>query len=158
MSYVESNLLKDESVVYKAGMHWVVFLWPIIFSIFTVYARQKNDAAMPLIGIFTLIIAIFLWVTSVVRYATSEFAVTNKRVIAKAGSLDKQSIEVLLQKVEGVRVNQSALGGLLGYGSVVIMGTGGSETPFHKIDNPQALRKAVQEQIATLEQAKVATA
>jgi len=53
----------------------------------------------------------------------------------------------LLNKVEGIQVNQGILGRILGFGSITVSGTGGTKDPFHKIDAPLEFRKKVQEQI-----------
>lgn len=68
-----------------------------------------------------------------VNRKTSEFAVTNKRVVMKFGFIRRSSLEVLLTKIEGVSVDQGILGRILDYGTIVVGGTGGSRTPFPKI-------------------------
>ena len=89
-----------------------------------------------------------------ITYSTSEFGVTNKRVLVKVGFIKRHSLETLLTKVEGISVDQGILGRILGYGSIVITGTGGTKEPFHKINAPFEFRKQVQEQIATVQEAK----
>jgi uncharacterized membrane protein YdbT with pleckstrin-like domain len=91
---------------------------------------------------------------SFINYSTSEFAVTNKRVLVKVGWIRRHSIETLLTKVEGIGVNQGILGRILGYGTIVVTGTGGTKEPFHKIDAPLEFRKRVQEQIAAVQESK----
>jgi hypothetical protein len=61
---------------------------------------------------------------------------------------------VLLNKVEGIQVNQSILGRILEFGSITISGTGGTKNPFHKIDAPLEFRKKAQEQIAVVQDSK----
>ena len=50
-----------------------------------------------------------------------------------------------LAKIESVNVDQSMLGRLLGYGTIVIRGTGGTKEPFADIAQPLAFRKKFQE-------------
>src|SRR5205814_9970729 len=52
--------------------------------------------------------------------------VTDRRVIYKTGILQRHSMEMNRSKVETVGVNQSILGRVLGYGTVIVRGTGGS--------------------------------
>jgi hypothetical protein len=33
MSYIEDNLMNGESILYRTKLHWVVFLWPVIWFI-----------------------------------------------------------------------------------------------------------------------------
>jgi uncharacterized membrane protein YdbT with pleckstrin-like domain len=88
-----------------------------------------------------------LAITSLIARATSEFAVTNKRVLIKIGWIRRHSLETLLSKVEGIRVEQSVFGRMWDYGTIVVSGTGGSKEPFRKIASPMQFRREVQEQI-----------
>jgi uncharacterized membrane protein YdbT with pleckstrin-like domain len=69
----------------------------------------------------------------IARYLNSEFAITSRRVIARTGFLHLRSFELLLEKVEGVAVDEPFLGRLLGYGTVVVSGTGASKEGFTKL-------------------------
>ena len=80
-----------------------------------------------------------LW--AYIRYKTTEFAVTNKRIIAKRGLIARKTVEMFLGKVEGLNVTQDVMGQLLGYGTVGIRGTGVTEELIRNISNPLKLRK-----------------
>ncbi len=154
MSYIEKNLMPGENIVYRAKLHWIVFLWPIIWLVVALLLFSSGgDTANGFGGLFILI-AILTGIASFINYLTSEFGITTKRVIAKVGFIRRKSIEVLLTKVEGIQVNQGILGRILGYGSIVVSGTGGTKDPFHKISNPLEFRKKAQEQIATVQESK----
>ncbi len=117
--YVEDNLVKDESVVYETKLHWIVFI--------------------------SLRALITLFIAPIIAYTTSEFAITNKRVIIKVGLIRRTTLEMNLQKIETVNVNQGILGRMLGYGTVTIVGTGGTRESFPRIANPLEFRKRFQE-------------
>ncbi len=119
MGYVESNLMAGEQVTYRARLHWVVFV--------------------SLKALFTLFIA------PLVARATSEFAVTNRRVIIKVGLVSRRTVELNLEKVESIGVDQPILGRLFGYGQIVVVGTGGTREPFPAIADPMGFRRAVNE-------------
>ncbi len=71
-------------------------------------------------------------------------------MIAKVGFIRRNSLEVLLNKVEGIEVDQAILGRILGFGSITISGTGGTHEPFHHIDAPLEFRKQALEQISAV--------
>lgn len=100
-------------------------------------------------GSITAAIAVFKAIESFITYSTSEFGVTNYRVIAKVGFIRRKSLEVLLSKIESIRVNQTVLGRIIGYGSITISGTGGTHDLFPYISDPLKLRRKIQEQIIT---------
>jgi uncharacterized membrane protein YdbT with pleckstrin-like domain len=94
-----------------------------------------------------LVVAVIRAVGVWILMSSAEFAVTNKRVILKTGFVRNKTAEMFLAKVESVGVEQSVLGRLLGYGSIVIRGTGGSLEPFSDIARPLEFRRQIQQQI-----------
>jgi uncharacterized membrane protein YdbT with pleckstrin-like domain len=91
--------------------------------------------------------AIFFTIGLLKRNAT-EMAVTNKRVIVKSGLANRRTIELLLPRIESIAVEEPALGRLLGYGTVIVRGTGGTPEVFPQIARPLEFREQVQRQIA----------
>lgn len=153
MSYVENNLMSGERIVYQAKLHWVEFLWPIIWLVVAVLFFASGGDTAGAGGLFILL-AVLTGIASFINYSTSEFGITNKRVIVKVGLIRRKSLEVLLSKVESIQVNQGILGRILGYGSIVVIGTGGTKDPFHKISNPLEFRRKTQEQVSSVQDSK----
>ncbi len=81
-----------------------------------------------------------------IRRAATEVAVSNRRVLIKRAFFSRRSIEVLLPKVESIGVDESLFGRMLGYGTVIVRGTGGAFETFDKIARPSELRRQVQQQ------------
>ena len=58
MAYIESNLLPDETIVYKAKLHWVVF-WKsitlIVLGLIFLLIQPIIAAVVIAIGIFALV-------------------------------------------------------------------------------------------------------
>ena len=118
-SYVNNHLIKDESVVLETNYHWVIFIsW---------------------LGLFTLLLG-----PAIIRWS-SEFVITNRRIIIKTGFIARNTFEMNLSKIESVNVDQSFMGRILGYGSMTIIGTGGTREAFRNIRKPLEFRKAFQE-------------
>jgi uncharacterized membrane protein YdbT with pleckstrin-like domain len=79
-------------------------------------------------------------------------AVTNKRVVAKVGVAARRTVEMLLSRVESIGVEESVTGRILGYGTVIVRGTGGTPESFDKIAHPLDFRTRVQQQIEKLQE------
>jgi len=140
-SYVNSHLDPGETVTYEGTLHWIVYLTPMLIlgaglgvAISGLYA---GGLALLVMGAISLLIA---WV----RQISSEFAVTNRRVIIKTGFLSRRTIELNMSKVESVQVDQDIFARLLNYGTITLIGTGGTKEPFPLINDPMAFRHAVQ--------------
>ena len=65
--------------------------------------------------------------------------------------LNRQSLETLLSKIEGIGVEQDLWGRLLGFGTIMITGTGGTRESIAGIPRPLEFRRHVQSQIVELE-------
>lgn len=78
----------------------------------------------------------------IVVYQATELAVTNKRIIVKLGVIRRATTELYLTRIEGVEVEQSILGRILGYGTVYVRGIGTEIAPVANISNPLGFRKA----------------
>lgn len=158
MSYIDNNLLTDEHVVYRTHLHWIIFsrsiLWLllafVLYFLYVTYMPLSTQKYSQFVIAIPLIIAILEAIPKLVLYNTSEFGVTDKRVIVKTGFIRVNSSENFLQKVENIQVNQSIGGRILGYGTIIIIGTGGTQEPFHLIHDPLMFRKQVQEQVGVL--------
>lgn len=146
--------MNGESVIYRGRLHWAVFVWPVIwFIVALIFFFKGSDDTAPF-GVLAFIIAIATGIASFINYKTSEFGITNKRVIVKTGVIRRNSLEVLLNKIEGIQVNQGIVGRILGFGSIIVGGTGGTKNPVHKISSPLEFRKKVQEEIDAIDKAK----
>jgi uncharacterized membrane protein YdbT with pleckstrin-like domain len=159
MSYVESNLLPGETIVYKARLHPIIyanaltlllgagvcFLYAIITTL--EHGNSLVTARVGYIGIILLIVAAISGVAAYIMIATSEFVITDRRVLIKTGWINRSSLEVLLPKVEGIQVDQGILGRLFNYGTITVHGTGGTDEPFPNIAAPLEFRRQVQELI-----------
>jgi uncharacterized membrane protein YdbT with pleckstrin-like domain len=158
MGYIDNNLITGEAVMYRARLHRILFVKPVVFALAIVaiaglvfYAadlKETLSTSSTFLILFAILIAAAIPVLAqVVKWRSSEFAVTNKRVILKTGFIQSKTEEMFLNKIESVGVDQSIAGRILGYGTIVIRGTGGSLEPFHRVSAPLQFRKEIQEQI-----------
>ncbi len=141
MSYVERNLMPGETVVYRTRLHWVVIFWPIVLSILfgvagivllarTMAGPRDDSSRTPMLvgGAILLVVALVSLIVALVKRNATEMAVTDS-------------------KVESIGVEESVVGRMLGYGTVVVRGTGGTPEPFDTVAHPLEFRKQVQQQI-----------
>jgi len=135
MSYVDSNLMSEEHVVYTARVHWCVFIPGLAFlAIWLMQVAAFGVRDNPMVFIFFYAAGFFLVRAQLIRM-TTELAVTTKRVIARFGVIRQHSIELNLSKVESFEVVQGMFGRMLGYGTISVNETGGVRTPIKNIAN-----------------------
>ena len=164
MSYVEKHLIPGETIQYQTKLHWIVMLGHVaIAAVFellamtlfvTSFSRPSGAKAMPsrsavyVAALICFLVGAALLCIGLLKRNVTEMAVTNKRVIVKTGLTERRTTEILLSRIESVVVDEPAMGRILGYGTVIVRGTGGTPEIFEKIQHPLKLREQVQSQIA----------
>ena len=164
MSYIEASLVPGEAVVYQTRLHWIVMLRHILLGSLLLagagallgyllhqprlgtggeHLTEGGAAALLVCGVA----AIF---AGVLRRNATEMAVTTRRVVIKQGLMSRNTIEMLLNRIETIEVSEPMAGRMLGYGSITMVGTGGTSEPFHKIAQPLRFRNEVQQQLERL--------
>jgi uncharacterized membrane protein YdbT with pleckstrin-like domain len=154
MSYLDDHLLADERIVYRARLHWIIFGGAIVLvtlGILLAIILQATQHDYWYVGLGLAGIGLLFAIGPAIRYISSEFAVTDKRVLAKHGFIERESIETLLSKVEAIGVDQGIVGRVFDYGSITITGTGGTEEYFPRISAPLEFRRQIQSQVVALE-------
>jgi uncharacterized membrane protein YdbT with pleckstrin-like domain len=150
MGYVENTLSKDEEVVHKATLHWITFFWPVMFFVLAIVFHSMRE--------FVTLLLAFGVVSGIIKYlnfVSSEFVITDKRVVFKSGVICRKSTDLLINKVEGLNVDQGILGRILGYGTIIVSGTGGTRDGFKCVSDPLLFRRMFQEQIDEKEKISV---
>ncbi len=148
MSYIDKNLLPDERVVYRARLHWITFGRPVVVLLVGLALLFLLGADARPVGGAVVLVGLLLLVPPFVTYRTTEFGVTNKRVVIKTGFVRRHTLELLLRQVEAISVDQSLTGRLLGFGSLTLTGTGGVREVFHRVVSPLEFRRRIQAQTA----------
>jgi uncharacterized membrane protein YdbT with pleckstrin-like domain len=156
MSYVEKVLLPGERVIYTTGLHWLVYGRAIFFlalaAVLTLVATlwTSDDPALATSRFIALVVdALFAvmgllsFISAAIRRRSTELAVTDQRVILKRGVIARHTIEMNRSKVESVDVDQSVLGRIFGFGTVLVRGTGGSLEPMQSISDPLRFRSHI---------------
>ena len=150
MTYVSRVLQPGETVVHATRMHPIIFLTAVLWFVtalvlFFMALTLQGDwriggealaAAAALFGIFS-------GLPAVIRWLTTELAVTDRRVIYKAGFISRHTLEMNRSKVESVDVDQTLLGRVLGFGTITVRGTGGSLEPIRLIADPLSFRSHI---------------
>jgi uncharacterized membrane protein YdbT with pleckstrin-like domain len=146
MSYIDRNLLQGEQVVYRTRLHWLLFMGPVLFIVIVLLpgAWLLAASAWSSYAWVPIAVGVLILLPTFIKRQSSDFAVTNKRVMMKVGVFNTRSIELLLGKVEAIAVEQSLLGRIFDYGNIVITGSGGTKESFAYIQSPLAFRRAVQ--------------
>ncbi|MDR2916232.1 MAG: PH domain-containing protein [Tannerella sp.] len=150
MNYLEKNLTQNENVVYQANIHWFLFVRPVLLLIlgYLLYSAP-GTGFIHWIGVILLVFGLLSLAERLSVKIGSLYAVTNKRIILKSGIIKRDALELMLNKCEGIRINQGILGRIVGFGTVIVT-TGGATNSFRFVSDPMKFRDIINEQIANI--------
>ncbi|MEE4211848.1 MAG: PH domain-containing protein [Parvularcula sp.] len=138
-----------------------LFSWAALLLIgaaplfFFLYLAITGGASVP-IAIFALIASaagILIFLLLQIYMQTTEFAVTDQRLISKRGVFTRYTNEIPLQALENVNLQQDIVARIFGYGRLEINGSGGSPMWTHPLQDPVSFRAAISEARIAVSQA-----
>jgi uncharacterized membrane protein YdbT with pleckstrin-like domain len=127
----------------RAILFAVIGLALLIGSRFVPAQEDTAASALLVAAAVVGVVTLWFWLRAFIDRATTEFAVTSRRVIYKDGLIRRRTSEMNLAAVESVDVVQGIVGRILNFGEVRIHGTGGSWEPYPLISDPLTFRSHI---------------
>ena len=148
-SYVESVLAPGERIVHRAALsHWKFapsYVFAVLCLAAAIGALYLQSDARRWVAAAAALLGLIFFAGALVRRATTELVLTDRRIIAKRGIIARDTVEMNLGKVESLHVSQGLFGRLLDFGDVGVVGTGSSLEPLRGIARPLELRRKLGE-------------
>ena len=132
-SYMESMLGEHERIISVTRQHWFLLVSSILLEIIAiivilgaavttgVLAPRGYTLIITVVGFALLLIPIVSMVKDILKWTNHEYVITNRRVIQIEGVFNKSVSDSSLEKVNDVKLTQSALGRVFDYGDVEIL-------------------------------------
>lgn len=152
MKYYQRVMRPDERLAFHCSIHWIVYRAAIGFLVLDVVIlllligtpRTDNWYAIEAVALIACtLLALLGFLRAYAKRVGTEIVVTDRRILFKRGLIARHTVEMNVSKIETVDVEQSFLGRILGYGDVVIRGTGGTFEPLLCVAHPLELRSAL---------------
>ena len=126
MRALQPKLLKDEHVVYTSGFHWVyvfkAFLPLMLVVVGGSIAWQYLPNRLTSILIMLAMIASIVWVVlKIFDTMIMKAYVTNKRLIYRKGWTQRDTVDVTLDRIGGIKMDQDFWQRFFGYGTVQVI-------------------------------------
>ena len=102
--------MPGEQIEDPANLHWLMFILPTLLFIAAIWFFSVGGNISKFLALILMVGVLVTGLHAVIERMTSEFAVTNKRVLIKTGLIRRHSLETLLGKIESIGVAQSILG------------------------------------------------
>jgi uncharacterized membrane protein YdbT with pleckstrin-like domain len=161
MGYIDKNLLPDEIIAFRTKKQgFIIFMPAITFLLIAIFFSISNPITDSInhafrdttfgnglnhfAAIVFLLVAFFTGLKQWLLYVTSDYAVTNKRVIMKEGFFKRYICDTRLASIS---IEQPLVGQVFNYGTIIIKGFGGSTDYFVQVAHPNLFQKCVHEQL-----------
>lgn len=134
MGYPKRLLEESEEVVFDLHPHWKVLFRPVLIALVTVFAAafasaqagdldQATPVRLAILGVALVVIGFFSIVPAV-KWATTHFVLTTKRVVMRTGVLARAGRDIPLFRVNDVTFEHTAWERLFGAGTLTVESAG----------------------------------
>ncbi len=148
MPYPEGLLRGDEHVVVHKHPHWKMLVLPVLVLLIIVglgsyLAAVVAGQSWRLYGWIALGVLggagrVWLTVVPLLRWRTTHFVLTTRRVLIREGVLSRSGIDIPISRINSVQFRHSLIDRILGCGTLIIESA--SEEPLEFDDIPQVER------------------
>jgi uncharacterized membrane protein YdbT with pleckstrin-like domain len=158
VAYPDGLLVEGEQVVVHRHPHWRMLVVPVLVLLLVVGGTSflaalvsaqswavwawlgLAAAGLALIGRFT--------VFPVVRWRTTHFVVTNRRVLVREGVLTRHGMDIPLRRISSVQVRNSLLERMLGSGTLVIESDSDESLEFDDVPGVRRVHALLYNEVA----------
>lgn len=151
MGYIDQNLLPEEKIIFRTRKSLIIFSYPVLWTVVCIATTGfmlKNDILIHIVWTPWLIAFVF-WLSVWLSYISSDFAVTDKRIMMREGVFTRHANEIRIATISQVNINQNLWGQLFNYGTVSI-NTFGAYDAYTQIAKPFLFQKYVNAQLDKL--------
>jgi uncharacterized membrane protein YdbT with pleckstrin-like domain len=132
MAYPAKLLTDGETVVYDMRPHWRILFFPAVALVLLVFVTVFLMANVPSgwdwatwALLAAAAVALAVWVVKpVIEWATSQYVITNRRVIVRSGIIARQGRDMPLARVNDVHFSYGVIDRMLGCGDLIVESAG----------------------------------
>jgi membrane protein YdbS with pleckstrin-like domain len=170
------NFVAGEDLLFTPQLHWFFNVKPLILSLpfflLLVILWAMNNSGnyafllmdlgigMPFnimirqVFLVGLLVVLVIFLCRILIYVTTEYGLTNKRLIIKKGVIRISITEIPTDRIESIFCVQGLLGRIFRYGTIYISGIGGKMPTFFMVARPYVFRKKL---VSIIEKNKTVT-
>lgn len=131
MNYLKTNVLGvNEHVVIEPIKNPIVLVLKWVWGI---------------LGFWLLFIPTIKAIAATIKYCTTEYLITDKRVMEKYGWISTHTDDMPLNKIENVTVSYSFWGKIFNYGTIRFQGANSNDVTFFGIKDAENVKKKTHE-------------
>jgi len=134
-NYIDNLMGEREKKILVARQHWILLFRNIILEIFLIFLflvltviavitlnpNVQQIAIAVLVGFVLMLLPVITMTRDILKWTNHQYIITNLRVLQLSGIINKHVTDSSLEKVNDVKMDQSAFGRLFNYGDIEIL-------------------------------------
>ncbi len=158
MAYPDEILVEGERVVMHRHPHWKKIVVPVLVLLVLVglgsylAALMAQQAWAPwawiTLGVVGLVLVTWAVVVPVIRWRTTHFVVTNRRVLVREGVLTRQGIDIPMSRINSVQFRHNIIERMLGCGTLIIESASEEQLEFDDIPGVEQVHTLLYQEVA----------
>ncbi|MFE7743161.1 PH domain-containing protein [Nocardia sp. NPDC057455] len=164
MGYPEDALAPEEQLLLHRHPHWKMLFWPIVTLIVATalagfaggLVSQKatgTTGSALLVTVLVVYLAILLWrcAAPIVRWKSTHFIITDRRVLVRQGVLTHSGIDIPMSRISSVQFRHGLFDRLLGTGTLIIESSSSEPLEYDDIPSVQQVHALLYHQVFEVE-------
>jgi uncharacterized membrane protein YdbT with pleckstrin-like domain len=158
VAYPDDLLVDGEQVVMHKHPHWKMLVVPVLvllvvvglgsFLAALVSAQSWAPWAWLALAVVGVVLVFWLTVVPVVRWRTTHFVVTTRRVLVREGVLSRQGIDIPMSRINSVQFRHTVLERLLGCGTLIIESASDEPLEFDDVPGVERVHALLYQEVA----------
>ena len=161
MGYPEDTLATDEKLVLHRHPHWKTLVGPILVLVIAsagaLLAWQwsataaLDDTAETVVGIATgivwAIVVLWLFAWPMLRWVTTHFVITDRRVMFRTGIFTRSGIDIPMARINTVQFRHGLIDRILRTGTLIIESASDDPLEFNDIPRVEAVHSMLYHEV-----------
>jgi uncharacterized membrane protein YdbT with pleckstrin-like domain len=158
VAYPDELLTEGEQVVVHKHPHWKLVLLPIVVLLVVVALGSFLGALVASqpwapwawlgLGVVGAVLIIWLTLVPVIRWRTTHFVITTRRVLVREGVLARHGIDIPMSRINSVQFRHTLLERILGCGTLIIESASDEPLEFDDIPDVERVHTLLYEEAA----------
>jgi uncharacterized membrane protein YdbT with pleckstrin-like domain len=158
VAYPDELLVAGEQVVIHKHPHWKMLVLPVLvlllvvgvatFLAALVSAQTWAPWAWLALAVAGLALIVRFTVVPVVRWRTTHFVVTNRRVLVREGVFSRHGIDIPMSRINSVQFRHTLLERMLGSGTLVIESASDEPLEFDDVPGVERVHAMLYSEVA----------
>jgi uncharacterized membrane protein YdbT with pleckstrin-like domain len=158
VAYPDDLLVEGEQVVVHKHPHWKMLVVPVLVLLLVaglgsylaalVHEQSWARWAWLALGVLALGLVVRFTVVPVVRWRTTHFVVTTRRVLVREGVLSRQGLDLPMSRIHTVQFRHTLTERLLGCGTLIIESAADEPLEFEDVPGVEKVHAMLYNEVA----------